>query len=653
MRRWLRLWIAFVCIGYVVLAVALPVSAQTATPATTPTPTASATTEPGASGCYTSSGVATGTYYDSHYGSFPNRTALIWPAGVSTYTRGDGVVSSFSAGNAFLAVPAGSWRIQNTGSITQSYLINSFFTTFTLAPGASADRQFTDVSYIHVGVSGSASASICPVLTNEQLTATAAAYQTPTPNPQIGCQFFTLKVNPNLGNELTLPYGEYTMTVSWPPISRTSEDDGFMIRLIDDGTPVVFNVAESELNQLQKSTTLNYEAPNQQNGFISAEPNVYGSTTTGSYNVAVNVQICSTTQPTATPTTEPTGEPPATPTAGCINQQVYVSSEIQYPIFLFAGSYTFTFYFVKKTYHTDSVVQFELADNSGAPIYRRNIAGGAYNTGVSFTMAIDTVDGYYNLLPLYPDMADSENNTVTICNAVATPTMTATSTPTSTPTSTSTSTPTGTITATSTPTGTLTSTPTATNTATPTSTSTPTPTFLPGTTIPTSFPDSIPTPECVVCPPTPTMNGSPLPELGIVLPTMAPLSAGMSVTVSISVTAIIGAVQTVQAGVETPAAALQTSTAQFSWQAGQERAATWADTMRPALDWLSIINPNHPAYSATGGPLWALAPVLLPVLPIIAASILISFVRFFIWVSGWLLKLLDVIFKILELIPGE
>jgi hypothetical protein len=41
------------------------------------------------------------------------------------------------------------------------------------------------------------------------------------------------------------------------------------------------------------------------------------------------------------------------------------------------------------------------------------------------------------------------------------------------------------------------------------------------------------------------------------------------------------------------------------------------------------------------------------VLPIVIATILVAFLRFFVWLLGWLLKLLDLLFKVIELIPGE
>jgi hypothetical protein len=144
----------------------------------------------------------------------------------------------------------------------------------------------------------------------------------------------------------------------------------------------------------------------------------------------------------------------------------------------------------------------------------------------------------------------------------------------------------------------------------------------------------------------------PMPDLSIVIPTLRLLPT-ITATVVISFSFVITPIQTIQAGLATPAAAMRTAVAPYSWQAGQATSASWVAAMQPALDWLAILNPNNPAYTTPGGPLWALAPVLVPVLPIVIATMLVAFLRFFVWLLGWLLKLLDLLFKVIELIPGE
>lgn len=189
---------------------------------------------------------------------------------------------------------------------------------------------------------------------------------------------------------------------------------------------------------------------------------------------------------------------------------------------------------------------------------------------------------------------------------------------------------------------TVTATPTATTTATATGTS-------------ASFP-SVPTvsPGVIVTPmPAPTsIDSGQLPDLSITLPTLVTLQCPTA-TIVIAGTAVIGIVQTVQASVQTPAAAMQTASAPYSWQGGQSVAVSWTVQMGPALTWLAIINPANTGWGIVGGPLWALAPLLLPVMPIVGVGLIMIFIRFFLWVSAWFLKLLDQVFKLIELIPGE
>jgi hypothetical protein len=150
----------------------------------------------------------------------------------------------------------------------------------------------------------------------------------------------------------------------------------------------------------------------------------------------------------------------------------------------------------------------------------------------------------------------------------------------------------------------------------------------------------------------PATIGGVLPDLAVQLPTLRTLPT-ITVTIAISVTAVADSISTLQAGIGTPAAAMQTATSGYSWQSGQARAANWAAWMQPALSWMAILNPNNPAWNASGGPLWALAPLLVPVLPIIAVGLIVAFIRFWLFFMNWLLKFIDLIFKLIELIPGQ
>lgn len=154
--------------------------------------------------------------------------------------------------------------------------------------------------------------------------------------------------------------------------------------------------------------------------------------------------------------------------------------------------------------------------------------------------------------------------------------------------------------------------------------------------------------------PSPTLLAPPTADLAITLPTLRTLpTSDVTATVTFSATAIIGAISTMQAGMSTPVAAMQTATSGYSWDAGAAIATSWTLTMQPALDWLAIFNTSNAAWSTPGGPLWALAPILLPLSPIIITGLIIVFVRFFLWFTDRLLKLVDLVIKLIELIPGE
>lgn len=159
-------------------------------------------------------------------------------------------------------------------------------------------------------------------------------------------------------------------------------------------------------------------------------------------------------------------------------------------------------------------------------------------------------------------------------------------------------------------------------------------------------------PPCVPGVVQPTPNAGAPPDLAIVIPTLRTL-ATVTATIEVSVTVVVAALSTIEAAISTPAAAVETAAAGYSWTNGESQAASWTATIEPALSWLAILNPLNPAYSIEGGPLWALAPVLVPLLPIVVVSVLIAFVNFFLWLLKWLLAFIDLVCKLIELIPGE
>lgn len=186
---------------------------------------------------------------------------------------------------------------------------------------------------------------------------------------------------------------------------------------------------------------------------------------------------------------------------------------------------------------------------------------------------------------------------------------------------------------------------------------------------PTALPTALPTwtpgvggiapPVCIVVE-TPTQpNAYTLPDLSLDLPTLRPLGSPTvtgtigTATPAISTTAILNLFSTIEAGIATPEASLRTATANYSWQTGSLLAATSAAIAQPALSWLSILNPNSPSWTSEGGPLWALAPAVVPVIPILIVALLVIFARYMLWLIGWLLKGADIVIKLIELIPGE
>jgi hypothetical protein len=161
---------------------------------------------------------------------------------------------------------------------------------------------------------------------------------------------------------------------------------------------------------------------------------------------------------------------------------------------------------------------------------------------------------------------------------------------------------------------------------------------------------------CVIVAPVvaPTVVGGLMPDLGLHLPTARPTNTPTLTTTSqISIMVAVEAIGTLQAGLTTPAALVSTVSARYSYRGGVQTAATVTANMEPALGWLGLVNPMHPAWQATGGPLWAVAPLLWPISPILLllSSVVVWRVAITLW--NWLLALANIVVKLIELIPGE
>jgi hypothetical protein len=161
---------------------------------------------------------------------------------------------------------------------------------------------------------------------------------------------------------------------------------------------------------------------------------------------------------------------------------------------------------------------------------------------------------------------------------------------------------------------------------------------------------------CVAVLPSPTApNAYTFPDLALVVPTFRPVLTAtleISIAVVVSPTLVVGWLQTAESLVISPAQRIEIAAAGYSWAGGQQAAATTVALAAPALSWLAIINPAAPAWQQQGGPLWAIAPLVWPLLPIIAFGLAILIMRVLAWVLARLLDIVSWIIKLIELIPG-
>lgn len=74
--------------------------------------------------------------------------------------------------------------------------------------------------------------------------------------------------------------------------------------------------------------------------------------------------------------------------------------------------------------------------------------------------------------------------------------------------------------------------------------------------------------------------------------------------------------------------------------------------MAVAIGWMGMINPSAPAWSRPGGPLWAIRPLVLPVMPILLVVLLVVAARVILWLVRGFLYIVEWVIKLIELIPG-
>ena len=153
----------------------------------------------------------------------------------------------------------------------------------------------------------------------------------------------------------------------------------------------------------------------------------------------------------------------------------------------------------------------------------------------------------------------------------------------------------------------------------------------------------------------PGANLGPMPDVQISLPTLMSRPATATVLIrsaEMTITVVIGAVSTMQTGLQTPMSVIETASAGYSYTTGQQTGQEFGVMMEPALGWIAILNPRHPGWTQRCGPLYAIQPLVLPLAPIIIISLVLTMIRLFLWIAGWVLRLIDLVFKVLQLIRG-
>jgi hypothetical protein len=147
---------------------------------------------------------------------------------------------------------------------------------------------------------------------------------------------------------------------------------------------------------------------------------------------------------------------------------------------------------------------------------------------------------------------------------------------------------------------------------------------------------------CVAEIDTPVANTSPMPDFRIRIPTLRPLEIITPTSViSMQTASLITMAQTLEAQIKTPAASVLSSTDSLDDEKAQEYQIAVTRRITPVLAWVSLLNPMHHAYEQEGTLLWGLAPLLRPVVPFVGLTLVIVFGRYFLWILGWLMRLLQ------------
>ena len=185
-------------------------------------------------------------------------------------------------------------------------------------------------------------------------------------------------------------------------------------------------------------------------------------------------------------------------------------------------------------------------------------------------------------------------------------------------------------------------------------TDTPTPTITsnPLQLTPTITATDVITCDCVLVAPItpPTQITGVVPDLALELPTLRVLNTPTAV---LSPTQLPFFTPLARAGelLQTPAALLEAAGSDYDWDAAQTRATEIAGRLSGVMEWIAIANPQNPAWSSVGGPLWAISPLVAPLIPMLSLTFAIAFVRFLMFIAKWVLKLVDLVFQLIQSIP--
>lgn len=149
---------------------------------------------------------------------------------------------------------------------------------------------------------------------------------------------------------------------------------------------------------------------------------------------------------------------------------------------------------------------------------------------------------------------------------------------------------------------------------------------------------------CALPRPTPAWNTSPMPDLSLTLPTWEPLiGLTPTLTVAMTGTVVVTQVATLEAMLTGPMTTIISATEGLDFESGRARGGTFSAYLTPALEWLAILNPLNPGYDEPGTLLWALSPVLRPLVPLVVLVLVLVLGKVVLLMADWVVSVLGVL----------